>query len=89
MIHEKITIQVPGYSHQAELYTYFLGRSPEMRPERKRPLVLICPGGGYVMTSDREAEPVAMKRLRDSCRRIRPRCGACRSGKNAQGRRLG
>ena len=50
MIHEKITIQVPGYSHQAELYTYFLGRSPEMRPERKRPLVLICPGGGYVMS---------------------------------------
>lgn len=63
MIHEKITIQVPGYSHQAELYTYFLGRSPEMRPERKRPLVLICPGGGYVMTSDREAEPVAMQFL--------------------------
>lgn len=63
MVYEKIAIQVTGYPHQAELYTYFLGRSPEMRPERKRPLVLICPGGGYVMTSDREAEPVAMQFL--------------------------
>ena len=63
MIHEKIEIQAPGYPHKAELYTYFLDRSPEMRPERKRPLVLICPGGGYVMTSDREAEPVAMQFL--------------------------
>ena len=63
MIHEKIEIQAPGYPHKSELYTYFLDRSPEMRPERKRPLVLICPGGGYVMTSDREAEPVAMQFL--------------------------
>lgn len=63
MIHEKLEIQAPGYPHKAELYTYFLDRSPEMRPERKRPLVLICPGGGYVMTSDREAEPVAMQFL--------------------------
>lgn len=63
MIHEKIEIQAPGYPHSASLYTYFLERSAEMRPERKRPLVLICPGGGYVMTSDREAEPVAMQFL--------------------------
>lgn len=63
MIHEKIEIRAAGYPHTAELYTYFLGRSEEMRPQRKRPLVLICPGGGYVMTSDREAEPVAMQFL--------------------------
>ena len=29
----------------------------------KRPLILICPGGGYGMTSDREAEPVAFQFL--------------------------
>lgn len=63
MFHEKIEIQAEGYPNKAALYTYFLGRSEEMRPERKRPLVLICPGGGYVMTSDREAEPVAMQFL--------------------------
>lgn len=28
MIHEKIEIQAPGYPHKAELYTYFLDRSP-------------------------------------------------------------
>lgn len=29
----------------------------------RRPAVVICPGGGYGMTSDREAEPVALKFL--------------------------
>ena len=33
-------------------------KSPEM-PERKMPAIVICPGGGYEMVSDREAEPVA------------------------------
>ncbi|MCR4763995.1 MAG: alpha/beta hydrolase [Lachnospiraceae bacterium] len=29
----------------------------------RRPLVLICPGGGYEYTSDREAEPIALALL--------------------------
>lgn len=33
----------------------------EKRP--KRPMVLICPGGGYSFLSEREAEPVALKYL--------------------------
>lgn len=32
--------------------------SEEMEPDRIRPAILILPGGGYAMTSDREAEPV-------------------------------
>ena len=32
-----------------------------MKVERKRPAVLILPGGGYRFTSDREAEPVAIQ----------------------------
>ena len=32
-----------------------------MRPHEKRPAVIICPGGGYGFTSDREAEPIAMQ----------------------------
>lgn len=28
---------------------------------RKYPMVVICPGGGYEFTSDREAEPVSIK----------------------------
>ena len=63
MIHEKLEIQIPGYDGKADLYTYFLDNSPEMHPDKKRPVVVICPGGGYEMTSDREAEPVAMQFL--------------------------
>ena len=34
-----------------------------MQTDGKRPVVVICPGGGYEMTSDREAEPIAMQYL--------------------------
>ena len=61
MICKKTDISVDSYQETATLYTYFLDNSPEMIPDRKRPLVLICPGGGYEMTSDREAEPVAIQ----------------------------
>lgn len=63
MIHEKFEIQLKGSEFKANLFTYFHENSVEMDPERKRPVVLICPGGGYAMTSDREAEPIAMKFL--------------------------
>ena len=32
----------------------------ELPNSQKRPLVLVCPGGGYQMTSEREADPIAM-----------------------------
>lgn len=44
----------------ATLTTYLLDASPEMPNVRVRPAVLIFPGGGYYICSDREAEPVAM-----------------------------
>lgn len=43
------------------LTTYVLEDSPELLAGKKRPAVLICPGGGYMSCSDREAEPIAMK----------------------------
>lgn len=43
------------------LTTYVLDDSMEMLKGGKRPAVIVCPGGGYLMCSDREAEPVAMK----------------------------
>ena len=61
MIHEKIEIHLKDSEFTANLFTYFLDNSPEIDPERKRPVVLICPGGGYAMTSDREAEALAVK----------------------------
>ena len=63
MIHNKIEIKTPGMDATGYLYTYFLDSSIEMRPDEKRPVILMCPGGGYEMTSDREAEPVAMRFL--------------------------
>ena len=63
MIHETILVGGDRISHRGELYTYFLRNSQEMNPKRKRPVVLICPGGGYYKVSDREAEPIAMQFL--------------------------
>ena len=37
--------------------------SPEFQTGMRRPAVILCPGGGYMMTSDREAEPVALRFL--------------------------
>ena len=61
MIHKKIEIKARGMEAVGNLYTYFLDSSIEMRPDEKRPVILMCPGGGYEMTSDREAEPMAMQ----------------------------
>ena len=47
----------------ATLTVYAPDNSPEIDPDRIRPAIVMCPGGGYGMCSDREAEPVA-----SSCR---------------------
>ncbi|MBS4455770.1 alpha/beta hydrolase [Tuanshanicoccus lijuaniae] len=44
-----------------KLTTYVLDDSHEMLNGQKRPGVLICPGGGYLNCSDREAEPIALR----------------------------
>ena len=50
-------------NHEAQLTGYLLDQSEEMAHIEERPAILILPGGGYKYTSDREAEPVAMKYL--------------------------
>lgn len=60
MIHETMKIAQEGSLEYARLTTYLWEDSPEI-PIKKRALVLICPGGGYHRTSDREAEAVALK----------------------------
>lgn len=45
------------------LWGYVTGTSREISVARKRPAVLILPGGAYRFTSDREAEPVALRFL--------------------------
>jgi len=48
-------------SETASFDTYLLHNSQEYNVNKKRPLVIVCPGGGYIFTSDREAEPIALK----------------------------
>src|SRR5215207_443385 len=45
------------------LEAYILKNSPEFQTDTRRPAVIICPGGAYMGTSDREAEPVALRFL--------------------------
>ncbi|MCI5648208.1 MAG: alpha/beta hydrolase [Fusicatenibacter sp.] len=63
MLYQVLDVKVKGTEETAKLYTYFLDNSEEMDPNRTRPVVVICPGGAYGMTSDREAEAIAMKFL--------------------------
>ena len=56
MRHEIITLPRTG----VEVETY-LTDNRAVEADRKRPLVLIFPGGGYSWRSDREAEPVALR----------------------------
>ena len=62
MIHNIITdeIRVPGSREDSYLETFFLEVTDKFTVQ-ERPLVLVCPGGGYNHTSDREAEIVAMQ----------------------------
>lgn len=52
---------------EATFVRYVLDNSEEIDPKRQRPSVLVIPGGGYAMTSDREAEPIAMQFLAAGC----------------------
>lgn len=45
----------------ANLKCYLLSDSKEFNTGRKKPAIIICPGGGYLGTSDRESEPIALK----------------------------
>ena len=56
MDYQRISIGTEG----AVLETYFLDKSSALKNSASRPLVVICPGGGYEYCSDREAEPMAM-----------------------------
>lgn len=42
------------------LEPYLLTNSKELKPDFRRPTIIICPGGGYKFLSDREAEPIAL-----------------------------
>ncbi len=45
----------------ARVQTYVLSNFHDLRPERRRAMMVICPGGGYQFCSNREAEAVAIR----------------------------
>ena len=55
MLHEKIYL---GEDRTAYITTYIIDDPLEL--DRKRPVVVICPGGAYEFVSPREGEPVAL-----------------------------
>lgn len=59
MLYQEIKITVEG--QEATLTTYLLNNTTEIDDNRTRPLVVLCPGGGYRFVSEREAEPVAIQ----------------------------
>ena len=57
------TIPLRAESSAVYLEAYLLHHSDQFQVGARRPAVIICPGGGYIWTSDREAEPIAMRFL--------------------------
>ncbi len=62
MKYEVVDIKNEASVKTAALYLYLLDDSPKFT-FHDRPMVIICPGGGYEFLSDREGEPVAMQYL--------------------------
>ena len=54
-----IHMTVPGYP-DATFEGYILDCEITLGQEKKRPAVIVCPGGGYVYCSPREGEPIAL-----------------------------
>ncbi len=50
-----------GDGHQASMTCYLPSNFQEFSADRKRPAVVVCPGGGYSKRSCREAEPIALQ----------------------------
>ena len=58
-----VTKVIPLYEDRTDvtLTAYVIAEKGEMNQQGPRPAVLICPGGGYMNCTDREAEPVALQ----------------------------
>lgn len=70
MYHEKVNVEidyerlgVPHDGNKATMTMYIKGIFPEQQDLFCRPLVIICPGGGYGHHSPREGEQIAVKML--------------------------
>lgn len=55
----KAGLSVPA--EQPRMSVYLQYPSDEMPGKKVKPMMIVCPGGGYVFRSDREAEPIALQ----------------------------
>lgn len=55
-----IHMSIPGHP-EATLEGYILDCEISLGQEHNRPAIVICPGGGYLYCSPREAEPIALR----------------------------
>lgn len=55
-----IHMSIPGHP-EAALEGYILDCEISLGQEKNRPAIVICPGGGYLYCSPREAEPIALR----------------------------
>ncbi len=55
-----IHMNCPGHP-EATLEGYILDCEISLGQERRRPAIIVCPGGGYLYCSPREAEPIALR----------------------------
>lgn len=62
MIYKEIPIRTEGSTDKAHLSVYLISHSEEINIQ-ERPLIIICPGGGYSWVSEREAEMLALQWL--------------------------
>lgn len=60
MICKEFPIQVEGSSPKANVKVILIEDSPEYKM-KKRPVIILCPGGGYAYLSDREGEILALQ----------------------------
>lgn len=58
---EPFVLPLGGAAPDVRLQPYLLDNFDEIDSQRKRPLVIILPGGGYHFRSNREGEPVALR----------------------------
>lgn len=58
VIHKKINL---NKQKSATLSTYILDGEISYKVKKKRPAIIICPGGGYLTTATKEGEAVAVE----------------------------
>ncbi len=64
---EQFSIEVPGQQTGPAVLTLYQIDNINVAPEKKRPLVIICGGGGYSRISEREKEPILLRFLAMGC----------------------